>query len=71
MQELEVLRNETYENALIYMEKRRIFNDQQVSRKAFVVGQKVLYHSRLNFSQVSCVLGGLVRFKPLIFFILV
>ncbi|XP_071939872.1 uncharacterized protein [Coffea arabica] len=50
LQELEELRNEAYENSAIYKEKSKIFRDQQVSRKSFVVGQKVLlYHSRLKF----------------------
>ncbi|XP_071923079.1 uncharacterized protein [Coffea arabica] len=49
LQELEEIRNEAYENATIYKEKSKIFHDQQVSRKTFVVGQKVLlYHSRLK-----------------------
>ena len=49
LQELEEIRNEAYENATIYKEKSKIFHDQQVSRKSFVVGQKVLlYHSRLK-----------------------
>ncbi|XP_071939350.1 uncharacterized protein [Coffea arabica] len=49
LQELEELRNEAYENAAISKEKSKIFHDQQVSRKSFVIGQKVLlYHSRLK-----------------------
>nr|XP_027060695.1 uncharacterized protein LOC113687232 [Coffea arabica] len=49
LQELEEIRNETYENAVIYKEKRKFFHDQQVSKKSFVVGQKVLlYHSRFK-----------------------
>nr|XP_027090491.1 uncharacterized protein LOC113711532 [Coffea arabica] len=47
--ELEEIRNEAYENAVIYKEKNRIFHDQQISRKTFVCGQKVLlYHSKLK-----------------------
>ncbi|XP_071932979.1 uncharacterized protein [Coffea arabica] len=50
LQELEELKNEAYENAAIYKQKSKIFHDQQVSRKSFVIGQKVLlYHSRLKF----------------------
>ena len=46
---MEELRNEAYENLAIYKEKSKVFHDQQVSRKSFVVGQKVLlYHSRLR-----------------------
>ena len=44
LQELEEIRNETYENALIYMESSRAFHDQQISRKTFVVGQMVLLY---------------------------
>ncbi|XP_071933215.1 uncharacterized protein [Coffea arabica] len=43
LQELEEIRNEAYENAMIYKEKNRIFHDQQISRKTFVCGQKVYY----------------------------
>ncbi|XP_027180803.1 uncharacterized protein LOC113779431 [Coffea eugenioides] len=37
LQELEKIRNETYENALIYKKKSRAFHDQQISRKTFEV----------------------------------
>ncbi|XP_027088511.1 uncharacterized protein [Coffea arabica] len=54
LQELEEIRNEAYENATIYKEKSKIFHDQQVSRKSFVVGQKVLlYYSRLKLFPVE------------------
>ncbi|XP_071940054.1 uncharacterized protein [Coffea arabica] len=54
LQELEELKNETYENAAIYKEKSKIFHDQQISRKSFIVGQKVLlYHSRLKLFPVK------------------
>ncbi|XP_071939268.1 uncharacterized protein [Coffea arabica] len=42
LQELEEIRNEAYENAVMYKEKNKIFHDQQVSRKTFECGQKVL-----------------------------
>ncbi|XP_027184065.1 uncharacterized protein LOC113782370 [Coffea eugenioides] len=49
LQELEEIRNEAYENALIYKERSRAFHDQQISRKTFELGQKVLlYQSRLK-----------------------
>ena len=49
LQELEEIWNEAYENALIYKERSRIFYDQQISRKTFEVGPKVLlYQSRLK-----------------------
>ncbi|XP_027118688.1 uncharacterized protein [Coffea arabica] len=54
LQESEEIRNEAYENATIYKEKSKIFHNQQVSRKSFVVGQKViLYHSRLKLFPVE------------------
>jgi hypothetical protein len=49
IQELEELRNDAYENARIYKEKTKAFHDNQISRKKFTKGQKVLlYHSRLK-----------------------
>nr|XP_027102988.1 uncharacterized protein LOC113724265 [Coffea arabica] len=54
LQELDEIRNEAYENATIYKEKSKIFHDQQVSRKSFVVETKVLlYHSRLKLFPVE------------------
>ena len=58
LQELEEIMNEAYENTMIYKEKSKVFNDQQVSRKSFVVGQKVLlYHSSFNL------FSGKLRFR--------
>ncbi|XP_071928236.1 uncharacterized protein [Coffea arabica] len=58
LQELEEIRNEAYENAMIYKEKNRIFHDQQISRKTFVCGQKVLlYHSKLKLFPGSEILA--------------
>ena len=49
LQELEEIRNETYENAAIYKAKTKAWHDQMISRKSFEVGQKVLlYQSRLR-----------------------
>ena len=49
LQELEEIRNDAYENSRIYKEKTKAFHDKQISRKLFVVGQKVLlFHSRLK-----------------------
>ncbi|XP_027155618.1 uncharacterized protein LOC113755988 [Coffea eugenioides] len=54
LQELEEIQNETYENAVIYKENNKIFHDQQISRKTFVCGQKVLlYHSKLKLFSVE------------------
>ena len=49
LQELEEIRNDTYESARIYKEKAKVFHDKMISRKEFKVGQKVfLYHSQLH-----------------------
>lgn len=49
MQELEEIRNDAFENARIYKEKTKAFHDERITRKTFIVGQKVLlYHSRLK-----------------------
>nr|XP_027120388.1 uncharacterized protein LOC113737344 [Coffea arabica] len=54
LQELEEIRNEAYENALIYKERSQTFHDQQISRKTFEIGQKVLlYQSRLKLFPVE------------------
>lgn len=50
LQELEELRNEAYENAMIYKVRSKAFHDQHFSRKTFIVGQKIrLYNSKLKF----------------------
>ena len=47
--ELEELRNEAYENAMITKERVKIFHDKNIVRKTFVPGQKVLlYNSTLH-----------------------
>ncbi|XP_052625948.1 uncharacterized protein LOC128132967 [Lactuca sativa] len=49
LQELEELRNESYENARIYKEKTKLFHDKSITRKNFEPGHRVLlYHSRLK-----------------------
>ncbi|XP_027171950.1 uncharacterized protein LOC113771575 [Coffea eugenioides] len=64
IQELEEIRNEAYENAMIYKKKSKIFHNQKVSRKSFVVGQKVLlyhYTFKLFFDKLrSCWIGPFV-----------
>ena len=64
LQELEEIQNEIYENAVIYKENNKIFHDQQISRKTFVCGQKVLlYHSKLKLfpgKLRSCWIGHFV-----------
>ncbi|XP_050249017.1 uncharacterized protein LOC126696296 [Quercus robur] len=54
LQELEEIRNDAYESARIYKEKAKVFHDKVISRKEFIVGQKVLlYHSRLHLFPVE------------------
>ena len=49
LNELEELRNESYENAKIFKAKLKAFHDNRISRKTFEIGQKVLlYNSRLH-----------------------
>ncbi|RDX79037.1 gag-pol, partial [Mucuna pruriens] len=49
LQELDELRLEAYENSRIYKQKVKKFHDQQILRKDFRVGQKVLlFNSRLK-----------------------
>ncbi|RDX99228.1 hypothetical protein CR513_17749, partial [Mucuna pruriens] len=49
LQELDELRMEAYEKSRIYKEKVKKFHDQQILRKDFHVGQKVLvFNSRLK-----------------------
>ncbi|RDX81565.1 hypothetical protein CR513_37738, partial [Mucuna pruriens] len=49
LQELDELRLEAYENSRIYKQKVKKFHDQQILRKEFRVGQKVLlFTSRLK-----------------------
>ena len=49
LNELEVLRNETYDNARIYKDKTKMWHDQRILRREFKVGELVLlYNSRLR-----------------------
>jgi len=49
MNELEEMRREAYENASIYKSKVKAFHDQNIVKKDFEVGQKVLlYNSKLH-----------------------
>ena len=49
MNELEELRNEAYDNAIIYKDKTKKWHDQKIPRKEFKVGEQVLlYNSRLK-----------------------
>ena len=49
MNELEELRNEAYNNAIIFKDKTKKWHDQKIMRKEFEVGDPVLlYNSRLK-----------------------
>jgi len=49
LQELEEIRNDTYENARIYKEKTKSLHNRMITRKEFNVGDKVLlFHSCLK-----------------------
>ncbi|XP_057745047.1 uncharacterized protein LOC130962909 [Arachis stenosperma] len=49
LEELECLRNESYENARIYKEKTKAFHDHHIRKKDFQEGDEVLlYNSRLR-----------------------
>ncbi|CAL2247463.1 unnamed protein product [Prunus armeniaca] len=49
LNELEELRNESYENARIYKERTKLYHDKAILRKEFQPGMKVLlYDSRLR-----------------------
>ena len=49
LNELEELRNEVYDNAIIYKDKTKKWHDQNIMRKEFRVGELVvLYNSRLK-----------------------
>ncbi|XP_010247800.1 PREDICTED: uncharacterized protein LOC104590754, partial [Nelumbo nucifera] len=54
LQELEELRLEAYENSKIYKGKTKLFHDNLLLRKQFIIGQKVLlYNSRLQLMPVE------------------
>ena len=49
MNELEELRNEAYDNAIIYKDMTKKWHDQKIFRKEFKAGEQVLlYNSRLK-----------------------
>ncbi|KAM1523167.1 hypothetical protein ACFX10_013217 [Malus domestica] len=49
LNELEKIRNKTYQNAHIYKEKMKAFHDKMIRSKTFSMGQKVLlFNSRLR-----------------------
>ncbi|RDX80301.1 hypothetical protein CR513_39166, partial [Mucuna pruriens] len=54
LQELDELRLKAYEKSQIYKQKVKRFHDQQILRKEFQVGQKVLmFNSRLKLIAVE------------------
>ena len=49
LNELEELRNEAYDNARIYKDKTKKWNDQRILRKEFKIGESILLcNSRLR-----------------------
>ncbi|KAL7611654.1 uncharacterized protein LOC111912383 [Lactuca sativa] len=49
IQELEEIRNEAYENEVLYKERTKAYHEKMIVRKVFEKGQKVLlYHSRFK-----------------------
>ena len=49
LNELEELRNDTYENSRIIKARTKFFHDKRIFRQTFEIGQKVLlYNSRLH-----------------------
>ena len=49
LQELQELKNESYQNSKIYKAKNKAFHDKHINRKSFHVHDKVwLYHSHLK-----------------------
>jgi hypothetical protein len=48
MDELEELRNDAYDSAKQYKAKMKKTHDQNILRRSFEVGQKVLYNSCLH-----------------------
>ena len=49
MNELEELRNEAYDNAIIYKDKTKKWHDQKILRREFKAGEQVpLYNSKLK-----------------------
>ena len=49
LNELEEFRNEAYENAKIYKEKKKAWHDKHIVRKEFESGQRILlFNSRLK-----------------------
>ncbi|KAM1348897.1 hypothetical protein ACFX10_003102 [Malus domestica] len=54
LNELEEIRNETYENERIYKEKTKAFHDKMIQGKTFSIGQKVLlFNSSLRLFPVQ------------------
>nr|GEV71984.1 reverse transcriptase domain-containing protein [Tanacetum cinerariifolium] len=46
--ELNELRDQAYENSLIYKEKKKKIHDSKIKNRVFNVGDRVLFNSRLN-----------------------
>nr|GEU81544.1 reverse transcriptase domain-containing protein [Tanacetum cinerariifolium] len=60
--ELNELRDQAYENSLIYKEKTKMLHDSKIKNRVFNIGDRVLlFNSRLKISQANSNPAGLVR----------
>nr|GEU45800.1 reverse transcriptase domain-containing protein [Tanacetum cinerariifolium] len=60
--ELNELRDQAYENSLIYKEKTKRIHDSKIKNRVFNIGDRVLlFNSRLKFSSVNSKAAGLAR----------
>ena len=48
MNELEEIRNEAYDNVIIYKENTKKWHDQNILRREFKAGEQLLYNSKLK-----------------------
>ena len=72
LEELEEIRNKSYEGSRFYKEKTKTFHDRMILRKKFFVGKKVLlFHSKLKLFLVNYALAELDLLLLLIFFLMV
>ena len=66
LQELQKLRNESYQNAEIYKAKNKAFHDKHINRKLFIFTKRYGFIILvLNSFQGSCALGGMVHMRSL------
>ena len=53
MNELEELRNEAYDNAIIYKDKTKKWHDHKIMRREFKAGEQVLLYIQFQDQAVS------------------